>query len=109
MSIWKGRKRAGKPFRQVYKELTEALGFNLSAEEVYALQREWHSRLVRQGLTHARERGKTLGRPFAVVPLSTLEIVCTLPLSTAMQRFGVSRSTVKRWRRRAMDSCAPTS
>ena len=55
---------------------------------------------VRAGQARARAQGKTLGRPVAAVPVGRLQRVAHLPTMAAAAALGVSRSTVKRWRRR---------
>ena len=55
---------------------------------------------VRAGLARARRQGKRLGRPYAEVPLARLTAVEGLPLRAAAAQLGVSRSTLKRWRKR---------
>ena len=59
---------------------------------------------VRAGLARARTQGKRLGRPRAAVPIERLQRVAGLPVDAAAERLGVSRSTVKRWRRRVQQS-----
>ena len=54
---------------------------------------------VMAGLERARAHGKVLGRPRAAVPTARLGAVADLALSDAAAALGVSRSTVKRWRR----------
>jgi DNA invertase Pin-like site-specific DNA recombinase len=59
---------------------------------------------VRAGLARARAQGKRLGRPKARLPIERLQTVAGLPIDTAAERLGVSRSTLKRWRRRVHKS-----
>ncbi len=59
---------------------------------------------VRAGLARARTQGKRLGRPRAAVPIERLQRVAGLPVDAAAERLGVSRSTVKRWRRQVQQS-----
>lgn len=54
---------------------------------------------VRAGIQRARAQGKHLGRPKSDLPLAKLESVRHLSLTAAASALGVSRSTVKRWRR----------
>jgi DNA invertase Pin-like site-specific DNA recombinase len=54
---------------------------------------------VRAGLAFARAHGRRLGRPKAAVPVDRLASVATLSLDKAAAALGVSRATVKRWRR----------
>jgi len=56
------------------------------------------------GLARARAQGRRLGRPKATVPVERLQTVSGLPLVVAAARLGVSRSTVKRWRRQGQQS-----
>ena len=54
---------------------------------------------VRAGLARARAQGRRLGRPRALPPLERLRLVDGLSADVAGARLGVSRSTIKRWRR----------
>src|SRR5438874_3980294 len=54
---------------------------------------------VRAGLQRARAQGKRLGRPLADVPTERVLAVSGLTVDAASRILGVSRSTVKRWRR----------
>lgn len=56
---------------------------------------------VKAGLARARANGKKLGRPPSRIPLERLRAVEHLPIAVAAQRLGVSRSTLKRWRKHA--------
>jgi DNA invertase Pin-like site-specific DNA recombinase len=62
-------------------------------------ERERIRERVLAGLQRAKSQGKRLGRPKVSVPVERLQRVSDLPVSAAAQRFGVSRSTIKRWRR----------
>jgi DNA invertase Pin-like site-specific DNA recombinase len=55
---------------------------------------------VLAGLQRARAQGKRLGRPKGRVPIERLVAVAGLSVDVAAGRLGVSRSTLKRWRRR---------
>ena len=59
---------------------------------------------VRAGLARARTNGQRLGRPYVEVPRDRLAAVEGLPLSKAAVRLGVSRSTLKRWRKRVQQT-----
>jgi len=59
---------------------------------------------VRAGLARARAQGVRLGRPKAAVPVDRLQRVSNLQVDEAASALGVSRSTVKRWRRQVADS-----
>ena len=59
---------------------------------------------VLAGLARARTQGKRLGRPQARLPIERLQTVAGLPVDTAAERLGVSRSTLKRWRRQVQQS-----
>jgi DNA invertase Pin-like site-specific DNA recombinase len=59
---------------------------------------------VLAGLRRARTQGKRLGRPRAAVPTARVQHVGALSVDAAAQVLGVSRSTVKRWRRRVQQS-----
>lgn len=67
-------------------------------------ERERIRERVLAGLQRARGQGKRLGRPFARVPVERLQSVVGLPAHVAAERLGVSRSTVKRWRRQVQQS-----
>ena len=54
---------------------------------------------VLAGLKRARTQGTRLGRPLAAIPVERLQRVDGLSVDVAAERLGVSRSTVKRWRR----------
>ena len=54
---------------------------------------------VKAGLQRARTQGKRLGRPPVIIPVERLGQVAGLPIALAAERLGVSRSTIKRWRR----------
>jgi DNA invertase Pin-like site-specific DNA recombinase len=54
---------------------------------------------VLAGLQRARREGKALGRPKGALPLDRLATVASLSLTDAAATLGVSRSTLKRWRR----------
>src|SRR5216110_1382028 len=69
-------------------------------------ERERIRERVMAGLQRARSQGKRLGRPNAVIPVDRLRRVSDLPVSVAAERLGVSRSTVKRWRRQLTGSPA---
>jgi putative DNA-invertase from lambdoid prophage Rac len=62
-------------------------------------ERERIAERVRAGLSRVRAEGRQLGRPRRQVPVRDLESVSGLSLDAAARRLGVSRSTVKRWRR----------
>ena len=55
---------------------------------------------VKAGQARARAQGKKLGRPVAQVPVERVRSVQHLPVNAAAKVLNVSRSTVKRWRRR---------
>ena len=59
---------------------------------------------VRAGLARARTNGKRLGRPYVQVSRDRLAAVGGLPLSKAAAQLGVSRSTLKRWRKRVQQT-----
>jgi DNA invertase Pin-like site-specific DNA recombinase len=54
---------------------------------------------VRAGLQRARLQGKRLGRPRAVVPTARVLEASHLSAAAGARLLGVSRSTLKRWRR----------
>ena len=59
---------------------------------------------VTAGLQRARNEGKRLGRPYAQVPMDRVVSVQHLSLRDAATCLRVSRSTLKRWRRRVQQS-----
>jgi DNA invertase Pin-like site-specific DNA recombinase len=61
---------------------------------------------VLAGLQRARRAGTRLGRPRALVPVERLQGVYGLPVNDAARTLGVSRSTLKRWRRQVQQSPA---
>lgn len=67
-------------------------------------ERERIRERVLAGLQRARAQGTRLGRPRALVPIERLRRVDGLSVEVAAEQLGVSRSTVKRWRRQAQQS-----
>jgi putative DNA-invertase from lambdoid prophage Rac len=67
-------------------------------------ERERIRERVLAGLRRARANGQRLGRPKARVPVERLQTVATLPTDGAARTLGVSRSTLKRWRRQVQQS-----
>jgi putative DNA-invertase from lambdoid prophage Rac len=67
-------------------------------------ERERIRERVLAGLQRARAQGRRLGRPPARPPIEGLRRVAGLPVPVAAARLGVSRSTVKRWRRQVQQS-----
>ena len=59
---------------------------------------------VLAGLQRAKTQGKRLGRPRARVPIDRVLQVSGLALDDAARALGVSRSTIKRWRRQVQQS-----
>jgi len=59
---------------------------------------------VLAGLCRARANGQRLGRPKARVPVERLQAVAALATDGAARSLGVSRSTLKRWRRQVQQS-----
>jgi len=59
---------------------------------------------VKAGLVRARAQGSRLGRPPAVVPLERMVRVAGLSVDDGARQLGVSRSTLKRWRRQVQQS-----
>jgi hypothetical protein len=55
------------------------------------------------GLERARTQGKRLGRPRGTLPLERLQAVAHLSLTDAAAALGVSRATIKRWRKAVVD------
>ncbi len=67
-------------------------------------ERERIRERVLAGLQRARTQGTRLGRPLARLPIDRLRRVVGLTVPVAAERLGVSRSTVKRWRRQVQRS-----
>jgi putative DNA-invertase from lambdoid prophage Rac len=67
-------------------------------------ERERIRERVLAGLERAKRDGKRLGRPRVRVPVDRLQRVRGLPSAIAAERLGVSRSTIKRWRRQVQES-----
>ena len=68
------------------------------------VERERIRERVMAGLRRARAHGQRLGRPKARVPIQRLETVAALSNDEAAKSLGVSRSTLKRWRRQVQQS-----
>ncbi|MDO8795453.1 MAG: recombinase family protein [Vicinamibacterales bacterium] len=62
-------------------------------------ERERIRERVLAGLQRARAQGTRLGRPRIVLPVDRLQQVSGRPINEAALLLGVSRSTLKRWRR----------
>jgi len=67
-------------------------------------ERERIRERVLAGLQRARMHGRRLGRPRTRVPVERLQDVAGLPVDAAAEVLGVSRSTLKRWRRQVQQS-----
>ena len=67
-------------------------------------ERERIRERVLAGLQRARREGRRLGRPQARPPIDALRRVAGLPAGVAAEQLGVSRSTIKRWRRQVQQS-----
>jgi putative DNA-invertase from lambdoid prophage Rac len=67
-------------------------------------ERERIRERVMAGLRRAQAQGTQLGRPERRVPVERLSETHHLPLNDAAQVLGVSRSTLKRWRRRVQQT-----
>jgi DNA invertase Pin-like site-specific DNA recombinase len=67
-------------------------------------ERERIRERVLAGLQRARTNGQRLGRPKARIPAQRLQTVARLPVDDAARTLGVSRSTLKRWRRKVQQS-----
>jgi DNA invertase Pin-like site-specific DNA recombinase len=67
-------------------------------------ERERIRERVIAGLRRARAHGQRLGRPRARVPVDRLQTVTELSVDDAARMLGVSRSTLKRWRRQIRDA-----
>lgn len=66
---------------------------------IVEFERERIRERVMAGLQRARTQGKRLWRPMASIPVNRIHSVSNLPVNAAAERLGVSRSTLKRWRR----------
>ena len=62
-------------------------------------ERERIRERVMAGLQRARAQGRALGRPKSRLPVERLQRVAGLSVDVSAERLGVSRSTIKRWRR----------
>lgn len=67
-------------------------------------ERERIRERVLAGLQRARAQGKRLGRPQVMVPVERVRRVDGLSADVAAARLGVSRSTIKRWRRQSQSA-----
>jgi DNA invertase Pin-like site-specific DNA recombinase len=67
-------------------------------------ERERIRERVMAGLQRARTQGVRLGRPRAPMPIDRIQRVSGLPIDEAAKAIGVSRSTIKRWRRQVQQS-----
>jgi DNA invertase Pin-like site-specific DNA recombinase len=67
-------------------------------------ERERIRERVLAGLRRAKAQGKRLGRPRVSVPIERVQNVRSLSVDEAARTLGVSRSTLKRWRRRVAGS-----
>jgi DNA invertase Pin-like site-specific DNA recombinase len=67
-------------------------------------ERERIRERVVAGLRRAKAHGQRLGRPKVRVPVGLLQTVASLSLDDAAETLGVSRSTLKRWRRQVQQS-----
>jgi len=67
-------------------------------------ERERIRERVLAGLQRARAQGKRQGRPKARPPIERLERLVGLSVPVVAERLGVSRSTVKRWRRQVQQT-----
>ncbi len=54
---------------------------------------------VKAGLARAKADGKKLGRPEKLIPVERVQSVAHMSLGAGSATLGVSRSTLKRWRR----------
>jgi DNA invertase Pin-like site-specific DNA recombinase len=68
-------------------------------------ERERIRERVLAGLHRARSQGKRLGRPHTAIPIDQLRRVDGLTVEVTAVRLGVSRSTIKRWRRQVQQTC----
>src|SRR5438128_6640072 len=62
-------------------------------------ERERIRERVMAGLQRARSQGRRLGRPQAAIPIERVQDVSGMRVDQAARVLGVSRSTMKRWRR----------
>jgi DNA invertase Pin-like site-specific DNA recombinase len=67
-------------------------------------ERERIRERVLSGLARARAQGRRLGRPRQAAPTARVETVSHLTVDAAARLLGVSRSTLKRWRRAVQKS-----
>lgn len=71
-------------------------------------ERERIRERVRAGLARVRAEGRRLGRPEVVVSPATVASVSHLTLNQGAEALGISRSTLKRWRKRVHQTSATT-
>jgi DNA invertase Pin-like site-specific DNA recombinase len=64
---------------------------------------------IRAGLARAKAQGTKLGRPVATPPLEQLQAVAGRSAQAAADTLGVSRSTLKRWRKQVQQSSPSTT
>ena len=64
---------------------------------------------VKAGLVRAKAQGQKLGRPRRRVPTERLAKVRHLSVQQAAHALGVSRSTLKRWRRQVQKTLSPAA
>jgi DNA invertase Pin-like site-specific DNA recombinase len=69
-------------------------------------ERERLRERVMSGLARARAQGTRLGRPRQTTPTARVQTVSHLTVDAAARLLGVSRSTLKRWRRAVQKSSA---
>ena len=69
------------------------------------LERARIAERVKAGLQRARAQGTRLGRPHVSVPIERVQSVSHESAAAAARLLGVSRSTLKRWRRVVQKSC----
>jgi putative DNA-invertase from lambdoid prophage Rac len=69
-------------------------------DAIAEFERERIRERVLAGLRRTRAHGQRLGRPQARVPIERLQTVTALSVDDAARTLGVSRSTLKRWRRK---------
>jgi DNA invertase Pin-like site-specific DNA recombinase len=72
-------------------------------------ERERLRERVLAGLHRARSAGTRLGRPNVTVPIERLQAVAGLSHDAAARTLGISRSTLKRWRRARPGPKTPTN
>jgi hypothetical protein len=99
IATFMGWKDKGRWVRKGEKALTLCMPVTCILGAIAEFERERIRERVLAGLQRARAQGTRLGRPRATVPVDRVQNVRSLSIDEAARTLGVSRSTLKRWRR----------